>query len=195
MNFSNILTATRNAVGFSFFGANRGNNALATVKDLGNITTQLNNMFPYRFFDVSLNQVLAEAPVVSRLAAGAGECSHNCTCSTSAGCCCDCKATCTNEDVGIALTDAIMGSSRVGVGSYVFTFNMPPDYIARYPRAAKIANVGFNFTPFSLPTHSVTVEKLPVPDGNQYAVKTYDAGVLADNILHDTVVAMKIYFQ
>lgn len=198
MNFSDIVAATRNAIySFSFFGANKGNNALATIKDVNNITNQLNNLFPYRFFDVQLNQAGIEAPVVARLAAGATECGRACACRAGNSCCCDCTNDCTNESASITIGDNIMGSARTGVGTYVFTFNMPAEYVAKYARAASIKNVGFSFTPFSDINHQVTVRQIPtgLTNLNTYEVKTYNAGVLADGVLNQTVVSMKIFFN
>lgn len=197
MNFSNIITATRNAIySFSFFGPNKGNNALATVRDLETLTNQLNNMFPYRFFDVQLSQVGTDAPIVQRLAAGAGECPHNCDCKLID---CDCKSPCGDENAvsSGATGDPIMGSARTAPGVYVFTFNMAPDYIAKYARAASIKNISFAFTPFSDIAHQITVTQIPtgVANLNQYEVRTYNAGVLADGILNHTVVSMKIFFN
>lgn len=195
MNFSDIIAATRNSIySFSFFGPNKGNNALATIKDVTNLTDQLNNMFPYRFFDVQLNQVGTDAPIVQRLAAGAGECMRNCSSDCAL---CDCIKSCSNETTSISIQDAIMGSARTGVGTYMFTFNMPAEYVAKYARAASIKNISFAFTPFSDIAHQVTVTQIPtgVANLNQYEVKTYNAGVLADGILNHTVVSMKIFFN
>lgn len=184
-NFSNIVAATRNAIGFSFFGANKGDNAIATLKDLKQITDQLNNIFSYRMYDFMIDQQGGLDPVLTKMATGAGECPHNCASICSA---CDCQTGCNNEaGGGFTYFDFV----HTAPGVFEVTVNLPPAFTAKTP--APIKQVALFFSPFANYGDSVIVTPTVAP--NVFIVTTYDlSGSPADNVFSNTVVAAKIYF-
>ena len=184
-NFSNILTATRNAIRFSFFGANAGNNALATIKDLNNLTNQLNNIFSYRMYDFSLTQTGGAVPVLTQLAVGAGECRYNCDCVSLD---CGCSAPCGQETAtGFTYFDIV----KTAPGVFDITVALPSEFVAKNP--ATIKKIGLSIGP--LPNYGDQVIITPGGAPNIFTLTTYNiSGAPVDDIFTDTIIAAKIYF-
>lgn len=194
MNFSNIYAATRNLISFSFFGANRGNNSPATLKDVNNINNTLNNIFPYRMHDVMITTTGGVPVSIIRLANGAGDCEGaNCDCTLYK---CDCGSpSCKWAGDKVDFNgSSIMNMSRTAPGVYSVIFDKTK--MIGFEKN-NIRNVGFFFAPVAIPGGSVTVVQVPTADANksEYAITTYDAaGVIADGVLVNTPVSIKIYF-
>jgi hypothetical protein len=193
MNFSNIIAATRNVTGFSFFGANKGNNALATLKDVEDLGNQLNNMFSYRLHDVviSHNAVPGGDLRIAVMAAGATECPHNC----GSDCIlCDCKTgnPCTGGTNEITGTQrAILVGHNMGVGIYELSVVLPPDYVKK--NSNPITKVAFFFEPLTEVLANVTIT--PTADPSIYILRTFLGGVPSDTVLNNTAVSLKIFFK
>jgi hypothetical protein len=182
MNFSK-LQATRRVL-FTFLGAYKGDNQIATISDVNEVYNRLNNLLPYRLHDVEITQSSTDAPTFRVLAQGAVECTRNCTASGGTGSCgCDCPSSCTNETAGIFSVSA----TYVSAGVYEVTFALDA---TKYPRPIK--NVGFFFGPLPSVESKVAVAKV---SANVYRIYTADKSNAATNgLLTETVLAMKIYF-
>ena len=177
MSILSILVATRKRT-FNFLS---GTNQLATIADVNKVINGLNNLLPYRMYDVAITQSNTDAPVLSKLAAGAAECGSNCE---SSVCACDCtKGGCSNEKSGYFSATA----SYVSPGVYDITFILDPTV---YPRPIK--NVGFFFGTLPSVESKVGIAKIST---NVYRLTTADKSNVATNgLLTETVLAMKIYF-
>ena len=178
MSILSNLIATRKRT-FNFLS---GTNQLATISDVNKVINALNNLIPYRMYDVSITQTSTDAPVLTKLAAGLGECGGNC----SSDCIlCDCKTSpnCTNEKAG----NFSVATSYVSPGVYDITFILDPTI---YPRPIK--NVGFFFGTLPSVESKVGIAKSRT---NVYTLTTADKSNVATNgLLTETVLAMKIYF-
>lgn len=178
MSILSNLIATRKRT-FNFLS---GTNQLATISDVNKVINALNNLIPYRMYDVLITQTSTDAPVLTKLAAGLGECGGNC----SSDCIlCDCKTSpnCTNEKAG----NFSVATSYVSPGVFDFTFTLSSSV---YPRP--IRNVGFFFGPLPSVESKIGITKI---SANVYRLTTADKSNAATNgLLTDTVIAMKIYF-
>lgn len=175
---SRIIVSTRNiARKFSFLAPNQGDNALATLKDVNHVINSINNMIPYRSYDISLTQTGILDPAVTKMAVGAAECPKNCQAICTA---CDCQGTCQDE----SSTSFAASFARTGLGVYTITFT---GSVITNP----IKNVGFFFTPFAVAGHKVLVDRLST---NVFQLSTFNGAAPEDAIFNNTVIAMRIYF-
>jgi hypothetical protein len=204
MNFPNILASTRNAIGFSFFGANRGDNAIATLKDMAQNNNRLNNIFNFRHHDV---QVLSTGLnpaypgfAVSVMSHGAGDCegaSCDCTLYT-----CECGSpSCRwagskppTDFVGNPVGSTVVNIARIGVGQYTATILTP---ILGFEKAV-VRNVGFIFSNLAIPGFATVTPVAPGPVGTNnihYNIATTNAaGVPSDDVLTNSIISMRIFF-
>jgi len=174
MSILSTLVATRKRT-FNFLS---GTNQLATIADVNKVINALNNLVPYRMYDVAITQSSTDAPVLSKLAAGAKECGVTCDCKTVN---CDCSSPC-GDDSSFSVS-----TSYSAVGVYDFTFTLDPK---AYPKPIK--NIGFFFGTLPSVESKVGVAKIST---NVYRLTTADKSNVATNgLLTDTVLAMKIYF-
>lgn len=176
-----ILTSTRNLLSsFSFNGAARGNNALVTVKDLQNVIQQINNQLYFRPIDFMLTHNNQANPTFKLLMAGATDCLGSCNCAGDCGCAGTIASpSCVKEAFPIINPSP----TRIAVGVYHLTLAANhPDLVNRGIGVwvASLANVA----------HRITVSKI---QNNVITISTYNAGVLDDTILDQTVFAMKLY--
>lgn len=181
MNF-NKLQATRKTI-FTFLGAYKGDNQIATISDVNEVYNRLNNLFPYRMYDVVFNQEGTNPPTFVKLAAGASECTRNCSAGAGSSCACDCKVQCTNETAGIIT----LVPTYIEPGVYDLTFNLDPKV---YPNP--IAHVGFFVSSvINDPDVKLSVTRR---SANVYRITSSDKTGLANGLIVDKVVSFKIYF-
>lgn len=180
------ITNVRSKI-LSFF-SNKEDVRLATISDVNHVIDKFNNVFPYRMFDIDLTQSGTDAPELRRLASGAAECTHVCSAGTSTSCACDCIKGCSNE--GSRFASSLV---YIGVGIYDLTITLDPKY---FPRPIK--NVGFFLGSHSEDAKlSFIQQRLEVGSPNivKYRISVKDSSdVLANDVLNNTIIAMKIYF-
>jgi hypothetical protein len=182
-----IYTGARNIFNsFSFNGPTRGNNALATVKDLQNVIWGINNQIRYRPIDFMLTGNGASDPTFKYLMSGQGnatECQGSCTCSTN-----ECGCNGPVNDPGACQKDAFtlfVAPTWISTGRYVMTFDpVHPDMVNR--------GIGVFVSAPKNPDEVVTVSKMVQ---NRITISTYVAGVLSDNVLDETVFQMRVYVK
>lgn len=155
----------------------KGDNALATLKDVNYVIDAINNLFPYRMYDFAVTQTGTADPVMTKLSSGATECPGNCSSDCKL---CDCTANCTNERAGNF--SAVM--ARTGVG--VYTLTIGGDFLG----GADIVDAGIFFRPFPVVSTRVTVTKT---SATVYTIRTFENTTPTDALLN-TVVALKVYF-
>jgi hypothetical protein len=175
MNLSLIVATKRR-----LFSALLGDNKLATLNDVNSVVNGINNMFPYRMYDFLITQSGTTAPVVTKLAAGAGECNGNCDCKNVE---CDCVSPCGDER-----RPFIIDPTYVEAGTYDLTIDFDTE---KYPKGIK--HIGFFFG--ALPSVENQVAAVKISD-NVYRITTGDkTAALANGKLTDTPVMVKVYFQ
>lgn len=181
--FLNNLVATRKR----FFNALIGDNQLMTIADGNTIINGLNNLFRYRMYDFSVSQTGVANPIVTTLAAGASDCGGSqCNCTLSD---CDCTSPCRWE-TGTG-PSVIADFARTAPGTYTLTVTLPASYLAKVGKPVK--RVALMVGPLTTYGYQVVVN--PTAALNVVIVKTYDAtGTLADAILNNTNMELKVYF-
>lgn len=169
----------------------RGDNQVARISNVNKVIKAIESMFSYRVYDLLISipgppPPTGFIPSQFKLIATGINNDHGCTvsCNPNYETCCEGKNL---EDVGFTLQNAHYSAP----GVYEITFGANPEV---YPSG--IAHIGFFFSPFSNPTHQVTVDRIATPDNTtaKYLVKTYIGGIPADGVLNNTVVATKTYF-
>lgn len=176
-----ILRQTRKL--FNFLPPYQGDQYFVTIKELNDVIAQLNNIQPYRSHDVTLTQSGTTAPVATKLASGAKECTSNCNCSNTT---CDCSSPCGNERAGIFST----AFTYTSAGVYNLRVTVDPTV---YPKSIK--DLGLYFSPLSNTAHTiVATQGETTAHVINYTIRTYNSGVAANGILNDTKLLMRLYF-
>ena len=177
-----IFTGTRNLISsFIFNGAGRGNNALATVKDLQTIIYGINSQIYYRPVDFMLTNNGAADPTYKLLVSGATDCGSNCNCASND---CGCPGTVSDPTCGKeASAQLIVGVTRTNVGLY--SLALDPKHKDRTNRGIAIWTSNL-----SNKDHQVIVGKLV---GDSITIATLDSGALSDTVLDQTVFQVKFY--
>lgn len=181
MNFSK-LQASRKTL-FTFLGAYKGDNQIATISDVNEVYNRLNNLFPYRMYDVVFNQSGTNAPTFLKLAAGASECTRNCSSGAGNSCACDCKVGCTNETAGIIT----LVPTYVEEGVYDLTFELDTK---KYPYPIKHVGVFVSSVTDNVENKISIIRQ----STNVYRVYASNKTGAANGLIVDKVVSFKIYF-
>jgi hypothetical protein len=186
MELLSLFTATK-AKNFFATAFDRANGVaqLATIKQLNTILEAVNNNTPSYVYDILLTQTGINDPTGRLIASSAYEpCENACSGGDFAKCC---KTANSKQEDNIQIERII----RTGLGEYELTFIVTPKF---FPNG--IDQIGFFFTPFANYGDAVTISR--VPDASVFTIKyiitTYDlSGSPVDDILNNTVIAMRIY--
>lgn len=169
----------------SFFNFRRqtGDNKLATLNQVNQVINTMNQLVNYRPYDIQFTGSTSGVPLLAKSVMLAGECNRNCSAICSA---CHCAPACNDENT--AAFDAIM--EKTGVGTYTLTLTYAPG--AGYDN---IKGVGIFPSALPEPTHAIGISEVlpPTPGHRIFTVKTTDAGVLADSIIDNVILQLRIY--
>lgn len=162
-----------------------GNSAFAQLGALNTLVDQINNMIPYRMYDIMISQTGSVVqPVLVKLASGATECPHSCDCKLYN---CDCKC---GDENGITATP-FLTVVNTGTGVFTFTFNVPETYLSKQDNPLKHVSLVFSALPVAGFVSAVPDALSP----NILTVTTYDStGAPANYIFDQTIVQARLYF-
>jgi hypothetical protein len=180
-----LFSATQRRNFFStIFNSTNGVGKLATLYDINQLGTFVNNNIQFKVWDMLVSQVGVANPTYSLLASSAGVELCEGGCNVAAPCC---PGQNKSED---GITAAFL---RTGPGAYTVTFTVTP---ANAFLPLGIEAVGFSFTPFKNYGEAVTVsDRIALGQFiGKYTITTYNAGgIPTDGILDNTIIGTKLY--
>lgn len=169
---------------FSFFGPLKGNQALATLRNLQDVVNQLNNQMLYQPVHFKLSAPGGKNPIVysSLQEGGSGaECTEVCTCNGTTTCACVTSLSCGNPKAGATL---ITNVTYFAVGVYKILLN------ANHPRVMTNQGIGVWASALKNKDHAITISD---PVKNVITIETFNAGVAADGVLNNAIFQMNVY--
>lgn len=169
----------------SFFNFRRqtGDNKLATLNQVNQVISTMNQLVNYRPYDIKFTGSTSGVPLLAKSVMLAGECNRNCSAICSA---CHCAPACNDENT--AIFDAVM--EKTGVGLYTLTITHDPN--AGY---ANLKGIGIFPSALAEPIHAIGISQV-MPgsaDHTVFNVKTTELGVPADGIIDNVILQIRAY--